>query len=380
VPIDYLMEGPAEAARLEAKTDARLTRRLLRLTRLSKGARALDAGAGTGAVAREMVRLVGPTGAVVALDGSIDRLSEGRRLALESSPVPVSFLVGDLRHVPMRSESLDYVWCRFVFEYLSDPAEVFDELLRLVKPGGKLVIGDLDGNGIFHHPFPEDLSEAMKRLEAGLRGRFDPSMGRKLYRFFWERKLGNIRTHLFPYNVYAGRASTAAIANWDQKLEVLKPIGEKIFGTFPYSQFRSRFLDFLSREDTLSYSVLFLAELIIGVIIPIILFSSKKVRMSRRGSLIAALFVIAGIVLNRFDTSWFAMQPVGSAHYSPSWMEVAILVGVAAGVLLVFTIISRFFPVFKETVPVTPREAQPAEIDQPASTAPVPVAARTEGA
>lgn len=125
------------------------------------------------------------------------------------------------------------------------------------------------------------------------------------------------------------------------------------------------------------YSVLFLAELIIGVIIPIILFSIKKVRMSRRGSLIAALFVIAGIVMNRFDTSWFAMEPVSGAHYSPSWMEVAILAGVAAGVLLVFTLISRFFPVFKETVPVSPREAQPAAAGQPASA--VPVAARSEG-
>jgi Ni/Fe-hydrogenase subunit HybB-like protein len=126
------------------------------------------------------------------------------------------------------------------------------------------------------------------------------------------------------------------------------------------------------------YSVLFLAELIIGVIIPIILFSIKKVRMSRRGSLIAALFVIAGIVMNRFDTSWFAMQPVGSARYSPSWMEVAILVGVAAGVLLVFTLISRFFPVFKETIPVAPREVQAASADQPASAA--PATARSEAA
>jgi ubiquinone/menaquinone biosynthesis C-methylase UbiE len=253
------MESPAEAARLEAKTDARVTRRLLRLTGLGKGTRALDAGAGTGAVAREMGRIVGPTGAVLALDGSPGRLSEGRRLTLESSG-SLEFLAGDLRRIPIRDGSFDYVWCRFVFEYLSNPGEVFDELLRLVKPGGKLVVGDLDGNGLFHYPFPDDLSEAMKRLETGLRGRFDPSMGRKLYRFFWERKLGNIRTHLFPYNVYAGRASSAAIANWGQKLEVLKPIGEKILGTFPYKHLTNGFLDFLAREDTLTYSVLFLVE------------------------------------------------------------------------------------------------------------------------
>jgi Ni/Fe-hydrogenase subunit HybB-like protein len=119
-----------------------------------------------------------------------------------------------------------------------------------------------------------------------------------------------------------------------------------------------------------AYSVLFLVELTVGAVIPLILFSIKKVRLSRVGSLISALFVIAGIVINRFSTSWFAMTPVDGVLYSPSWMEVAILAGVGSGVLLVFTLVSRFFPVFKETAPVATREAQPAAAGQPASAAP----------
>jgi Ni/Fe-hydrogenase subunit HybB-like protein len=126
------------------------------------------------------------------------------------------------------------------------------------------------------------------------------------------------------------------------------------------------------------YSVLFLTELIVGVIIPIILSSIKKVRLSRTSSLISALFVIAGIVLNRFDTSWFAIEPVGGVQYSPSWMEVAILIGVASGVLLVFTLVSRFLPVFNETVPVAPRKEKAAAVDQ--ATSAVPATARSEAA
>jgi ubiquinone/menaquinone biosynthesis C-methylase UbiE len=253
------MEGPAEAARLEAKTDARLTRRLLRLTRLHRGQRALDAGAGTGAVARVMANLVGQTGCVVALDSSAARLAEGRTIAGDSCP-RLSFLAGDLRGTPLREASFDYVWCRFVFEYLENPAAVFDELLRLVKPGGKLVVGDLDGNGLFHHPLPEDLQLTLMKLEEGGRGRFDPRAGKKLYRHFWERHLSDIRTHLFPYNVYAGSASAAALDNWRQKFKTLQPIGNKIVGPVAYSDFAERFLDFLAQEGTLSYSVLFLVE------------------------------------------------------------------------------------------------------------------------
>lgn len=98
------------------------------------------------------------------------------------------------------------------------------------------------------------------------------------------------------------------------------------------------------------YSLLFWTELVVGNIIPIILFSIKPVRWSRVGTLIGALLVSAGIVLNRFDATWFAIKPLDGVTYAPSWIEVALLVGVASGVLLVFIIISNYFPVFVETV------------------------------
>ncbi len=100
------------------------------------------------------------------------------------------------------------------------------------------------------------------------------------------------------------------------------------------------------------YSVLFISELVIGVIIPIVLFSIRKIRLSRTGSLVSALFVIAGIVLNRFNTSWFAIKSLDGVHYSPTWMEVAILIGVLSGVFMVFSIMAHYFPVFEEAVPV----------------------------
>lgn len=106
------------------------------------------------------------------------------------------------------------------------------------------------------------------------------------------------------------------------------------------------------------YSLLFWAELVVGSIIPIILFSIKTVRWSRIGTLIGAMFVSAGIVLNRFDATWFALKSLDGVAYSPSWIEVALLVGVASGVLLVFTLISTYFPVFVETVDT--RKTQPA--------------------
>src|SRR5437870_889981 len=129
----YLMENPAEADRLEAKTDASTTERLLALVGLPEGVRALDAGAGTGAVARVMSRMVGPSGVVVALDQSTERLKHGRRLARDAGVENLTFMRADLSEDPLPLDHFDFVWCRFVFEYLQDPDRVLANLVRSTR-------------------------------------------------------------------------------------------------------------------------------------------------------------------------------------------------------------------------------------------------------
>ena len=145
----YLMEAPEEAERLEQKTEAVASERLLNLAGLSNGMRALDAGAGTGAVARVMARLVGPSGSVVALDRSPDRLAYGRARAKDYGLDNVEFVRGDLQHGPIPGAPYDFIWCRFVFEYLEDPDLALDHLVRATRVGGKVVVADLDGNAVF---------------------------------------------------------------------------------------------------------------------------------------------------------------------------------------------------------------------------------------
>jgi Ni/Fe-hydrogenase subunit HybB-like protein len=97
------------------------------------------------------------------------------------------------------------------------------------------------------------------------------------------------------------------------------------------------------------FSILFLTELILGVVIPLVLFSIRKVRQSRIASLGSSVLVILGITLNRFNASWFAMQPPAGYSYFPTLAEILILGFVLAGVILVFTLVSHYFPIFAET-------------------------------
>ncbi|MBK9121665.1 MAG: hypothetical protein IPM16_00890 [Chloroflexi bacterium] len=72
----------------------------------------------------------------------------------------------------------------------------------------------------------------------------------------------------------------------------------------------------------------------------------------RAASLFGALLVMGGVILNRFNVTWFVVSPVDGEVYVPHWMEVVILAGVVAGIVLVYSLIARYFPVYEETVRV----------------------------
>src|SRR5215475_583270 len=99
-PRDYLMESTHEAARLEAKTEPQRLRSRLELVGLRPGMRALDAGAGTGAVARVMAEMVGRRGRVMALDFSPERGEQGAIIARGEQIENLRFVVGDLKRPP----------------------------------------------------------------------------------------------------------------------------------------------------------------------------------------------------------------------------------------------------------------------------------------
>lgn len=261
-PPGYLMESARETVRLEAKTSANDTRAQLALVGLPPDARALDAGAGSGAVARTMAReLAGGGGRVVALDRSAARLEDGAELAARAGLRNLRFACGDLHAAPFRRASFDFVWCRFVLEYLPDPFAAIDALAALVRPGGKLVVGDLDGNAMQHYPMPPLVERGLATLMGALEGRFDPWVGRKLFHGLRRAGLRDVRVHVLPYHLYAGAAPAAALDNWTEKVRTLRPHGERAFGSAAaFDAFADAFVGMLRDPDVLTYSVLLLVE------------------------------------------------------------------------------------------------------------------------
>jgi Ni/Fe-hydrogenase subunit HybB-like protein len=106
------------------------------------------------------------------------------------------------------------------------------------------------------------------------------------------------------------------------------------------------------------YSLLFWVEIVVGGLIPIGLFAFSKVRNSRLASMLGAFLIMGGVILNRFDVTWFAIAPFSGQTYSPHWMEVAIVVGVIAGVVTIYYLIARYFPVYEETISYRERASE----------------------
>jgi Ni/Fe-hydrogenase subunit HybB-like protein len=106
-------------------------------------------------------------------------------------------------------------------------------------------------------------------------------------------------------------------------------------------------------------SVLFWAEILIGAVIPMVLFSIKRIRQSDSGLLAGAIILLLGMILNRFDVSWFAVthpDPISyiptfmanNVHYIPSLPEVLVSVGIFSAGILAFGLAVKYLPVFEE--------------------------------
>jgi Ni/Fe-hydrogenase subunit HybB-like protein len=93
---------------------------------------------------------------------------------------------------------------------------------------------------------------------------------------------------------------------------------------------------------------LFLAEMIGGVIAPMVLFSLPAVRRSNGWLLVSALLVIGGVVLNRFDVSLVGLARPEGTGYFPSWSEFVVTLGIIAGGVTAFGLVAKNLPLFEE--------------------------------
>ena len=115
---------------------------ILELLRPRQGESILDLGCGTGAYVIALAEL---GCAVTGVDVSSEMLARARAKA--GAGLDVRFLEADIARLPLQSEAFDAALLQVTLEFVANPGPVLMEATRVLRPGGRLVVGLIQGAG-----------------------------------------------------------------------------------------------------------------------------------------------------------------------------------------------------------------------------------------
>jgi len=102
---------------------------------VTSGSRVLDVGAGPGYATLDLAEIVGPRGAVVAIERSARFAEAARRRCQLQGLAPVKVHELDLMTDELPPESFDAIWCRWVASFVPRPSLLIRKLAGLARPG-----------------------------------------------------------------------------------------------------------------------------------------------------------------------------------------------------------------------------------------------------
>jgi SAM-dependent methyltransferase len=105
--------------------------------KLAPGMRVLDAGCGTGEALHWLWDAVKPHGAIVGVDLAAAHVAAARKHALPSMEI----LQADLLDADLQAQSFDFIWCVNTVHHLRSAEHGVRRLAALLRPGGRLVLG-----------------------------------------------------------------------------------------------------------------------------------------------------------------------------------------------------------------------------------------------
>ena len=198
-PERYVIRGGVEGReRLRLLSDVMgpSTRALLAEVGIRTGWTCLDVGCGGGDVTFELARAVGPAGRVVGVDRDETKLELARREAAQRGVTNVVFEGRDVTEWKP-DEQFDVVYARFLLTHLAHPADMAAAMRGHLRPGGVVIVEDIDFRGHFAEPDCPALTRYVDFYTSAVRARGgDPNIGPRLPGLLRDAGLDDVRMNL----------------------------------------------------------------------------------------------------------------------------------------------------------------------------------------
>jgi ubiquinone/menaquinone biosynthesis C-methylase UbiE len=132
-----------ELSRLDSIQDCK--RQMLVLLNPKKGDSILDVGCETGADVMALASLVGNAGRAIGVDNSDIMIAEAKQRSA-GSDLPVEWRLGDAQNLDFADNTFDGCKAERIFVHIEDPHRLLAEMIRVVRPGGQLIVFDFDAD------------------------------------------------------------------------------------------------------------------------------------------------------------------------------------------------------------------------------------------
>jgi len=176
------------------------------------GMAALDVGCGGGDVTFELASAVGPTGRVRGVDLDETKLDLARQEASARALGNVDFQRLNVADADGPAE-FDLVYARFLLTHLPDPAAALTRMRHFLRPGGCIVVEDIDFRGHFCHPDSAEFRRYVELYTATVQRRGgDANIGPRLPGLLAQVGFEQVQMHVVQP------------AGWDAEVKLINPL------------------------------------------------------------------------------------------------------------------------------------------------------------